>query len=552
MTVAVAPNLTVINYAESITGWSEWNLGGGVNLELFTDPSREGTNSIGTIASELAANESSGGYFTAGAPINLRGKRLYVWMNIQISIQNKENGGARIIIGDGANTRAYYVGGGDALGFQVGFWNCFVLEIDNLPSGWEQIAGTGPPDVTSLTEFGASISTPIKSRGVANVFWDVIRYGTGLTITGGTAEDPVTFAQIVEDDESEATDKAYGIIREAAAGVYSVQGDLTFGDPTGSAGLYFYDTDAVVVVGAQPNQTSSGAPYKFSVVAATSESYFQLGNPVGTGDDQVGARPVQLRQATAKTGSILFTFESTDAQATQSFNFGTTFVGLNSASIGAIFATSSAGAAFSGSGLTFDRCGQVNIGSVPVRNSIFSGHSISGSGALIWTTETDIKKSAFRNNTDGTGNGSAGIEIPITGSFSFNGLTFSNNDYDILNSSNGQVTVSVVGAGDTPTYSNASGSSTKIVAETEVTLTGMSSGSEVRVYDKSSGVAVDGVENVGDTGIFSFSYTPGEVVYIVIHALSYVYILIDDYTIPTTDTTLPIEQRFDRNYSNPI
>ena len=79
----------------------------------------------------------------------------------------------------------------------------------------------------------------------------------------------------------------------------------------------------------------------------------------------------------------------------------------------------------------------------------------------------------------------------------------------------------------------------------------MVSASEVRVYDKDTGGTVAGIENVGDTGIFSFNYAAGATVYIVIHAVEYVYILIDNYVIPNTDTELPIDQTFDRNYDNP-
>jgi len=549
MTVAVAKNLTTIDPADTTTGWTLYNVGGGVTLEVFTDIAREGTACLGTIASENTT-DSTGMYYTAGASADLTGQRLYVWMQIQTSIETKENGGVRIIIGDGTNTRAYYVGGSDSLGFQVGFWNCFVLDIDNLPDGWEQVAGSGAPDTTALTEFGGSISAPIKSKGVENIFIDIMRYGTGLTITGGTSADPVTFAEIVADDESEDAGKAYGIIREAAAGVYAIQGDLIFGDSTGSAGCYFYDTNVVNVIGAQPNQTGSGTPYQFVVTAETSGTYFQLGDPVGTGNSQVGSRPVQIRQATVDTGSILFSFESTDADATQSHHFGTAFVGLNSASVGAVFATGSVGSGNSGSGLTFDQCGQINAGTVPMRNCVWSGHDITGSGALLWNSITDVQFSAFRNNTDGTGSGSAGIQLSETGSFSFVEITFAGNDYDVINSSGGPATISV-SEGDTPSVFNTSGSSTQVLNQVAVTLTGMVSQSEVIVLDADTGAVIDQVENVGGTGEFQFLDDAGNVVDIFIHAIDYVWQSITDFTIPATATEIPIQQTFDRNYENP-
>jgi hypothetical protein len=549
MTVAVAKNLTTVTQAEVTTDWTLYNAGGGVTLDAYTDNKREGNACLGTIASQNTT-DSTGAYYTAGASADIQNSRVYVWMNIGATIQSKAGGGARIIIGDGTNTRAYYVGGADSLGFQVGFWNCFVLDTANLPDGYEVIAGAAAPNLAAITVFGGSISAPNKAKGAPNIYIDVIRFGTGLKITGGTPSDPVTFAEITADDESLLADKAYGIIREAAAGVYAIQGDIIFGDATGSAGLHFYDTNIVTIVGAQPNQTGSGVPYKFEIVAGNSQSYFQLGNPVGIGNSQVGASPVQIRKATADTGSNLFTFISTDAQVTQSYNFGTTFAGLLSGSVGAIFATGSVGLAYSGSGVVFDQCGQIDMGTVPIRNSTFSGHSITGSGALIFTSITNAQFCAFRNNTDGTGSGSAGIQIPETGSFSFVEITFAGNDYDVINSSVGPVTISV-SEGDTPTVFNTSGSSTQVINQVAVTLTGMVSQSEVIVLDVGTGAVIDQVEDVGPTGNWQFLDDAGNEVDIFIHAIDYVWMSLESYTIPSTATEIPIDQQFDRNYSNP-
>jgi len=550
MTVAVAKNLTTVDKADTTTGWTLWNAGGGVTLEVFTDLQREGTACLGTIASENAAAESTGMYYTAGASANLTDTRVYVWIQAQTVIQNKANGGFRIIIGDGTNTRAYYVGGSDDLGFQVGAWNCFVLDTANLPDNYETVAGSAEPDFTAITEFGGSISAPNKSKGVENVFIDVIRYGEGLKLTGGTPTDPVTFAEVAADDESTDADKAYGIIREATAGVYAVQGNLEFGDSTGSAGLYFDDTNVVVVLAPSVHQTGSGVPFKFEILAETSQSVFKLGDPVGTGNAQVGSRPVQLRQSEPETGSISFTFESTDAQVTKSFNFGTSFVGIQSGTAGAFFATGSVGAGYSGSGLTFDQCGQIDIGTVPMRNCVFSGHDFTGSGAVIWTSITDLQFTAFRNNSTPAGTGSAGIQIPETGSFNFVEITFEGNDYDVINSSGGPVTISV-SEGDTPSVFNTSGSTTQVLNQVAVTLTGMVSGSEVIVLDAGTGDTIDQVENVGPTGEFQFLDDAGNVVNIYIHAIQYEWQSIENFTIPSTATELPIQQQFDRTYENP-
>jgi hypothetical protein len=121
----------------------------------------------------------------------------------------------------------------------------------------------------------------------------------------------------------------------------------------------------------------------------------------------------------------------------------------------------------------------------------------------------------------------------------------------LFNNSGGSVTASVVGGGTAPTVRNSSGSATLVIAQTEVTLTGLTSGSEVRVYDSDTEAEIDGVEDVGPTGQFVFTDSAGNNVFIVIHDITQIYILIEDFTIPVTAVSLPISQEFDRNYENP-
>jgi hypothetical protein len=60
--------------------------------------------------------------------------------------------------------------------------------------------------------------------------------------------------------------------------------------------------------------------------------------------------------------------------------------------------------------------------------------TISSQAALLWNSGMDIQDCAFIANTD-TYNDAFGIEHPTSGSFNYYGMTFSNNDYDVLNSS---------------------------------------------------------------------------------------------------------------------
>lgn len=85
------------------------------------------------------------------------------------------------------------------------------------------------------------------------------------------------------------------------------------------------------------------------------------------------------------------------------------------------------------------------------------------------------------------------------------------------------------------------------VTVTTLTLTGLQANSEVRIYNAGTTTELAGVENSGTT--FSATLQVSSVD-IVIHALGYEYQKIEGAD-TSANLTLPIQQRFDRNYRNP-
>ena len=117
--------------------------------------------------------------------------------------------------------------------------------------------------------------------------------------------------------------------------------------------------------------------------------------------------------------------------------------------------------------------------------------------------------------------------------------------------------MSIVNA-TSPTVRNSAGSTTLISADVAVTLTGMKDNTEVRVFDNSTSnpqVELAGVENATDgttdNRSFTFSLSAATIVDIVIVNVTYENQRIDAYTVPSSATSIPIQQRFDRNYNNP-
>jgi hypothetical protein len=85
---------------------------------------------------------------------------------------------------------------------------------------------------------------------------------------------------------------------------------------------------------------------------------------------------------------------------------------------------------------------------------------------------------------------------------------------------------------------------------TTVTLAQLQLNSEVRVYSQDGSgdndVELDGVENSGTS--FSFVLTAGTIVNFVVFNKAYEPLYFDDFTVPSSDQTVQIQQRFDRNF----
>lgn len=91
------------------------------------------------------------------------------------------------------------------------------------------------------------------------------------------------------------------------------------------------------------------------------------------------------------------------------------------------------------------------------------------------------------------------------------------------------------------------GGTINIVNPSTLTLTGLQLNSEIRVYQAGTTTELAGVENSGTTFNATVSVSSVD---IVIHSLGYEYQKIEGAD-TTTNLTLPIQQRVDRNYRNP-
>lgn len=196
-------------------------------------------------------------------------------------------------------------------------------------------------------------------------------------------------------------------------------------------------------------------------------------------------------------------------------------------------------------------------------SSLLDGCTINVTNVSASNSWTSVPTPQIFQNTTFIGSQSSGHAIRLTspGSYTLTGLTFtgfgsgSTNSSAIFNDSGGAVTMSIAGGGTVdPSVRNGVGASTLIVAgQTTVTLTGLVDNSEVRILLAGTTTDVTGIENTSGSmgGQYSFTTSQGTLVDIVVHNLDYQFYRLDGYTVPSSDATLPIQQVFDRNYSNP-
>jgi hypothetical protein len=88
-------------------------------------------------------------------------------------------------------------------------------------------------------------------------------------------------------------------------------------------------------------------------------------------------------------------------------------------------------------------------------------------------------------------------------------------------------------------------------ARTKLTLTGLKSNSEVRVFAHGTAIELAGTESSTTTFDYEYVYAPATYVDVVILHLDWNYYRIDNYLLSASNSSIPIVQITDRVYANP-
>jgi hypothetical protein len=198
----------------------------------------------------------------------------------------------------------------------------------------------------------------------------------------------------------------------------------------------------------------------------------------------------------------------------------------------------------------FRRCEQVYWG-----DAVFDGCTFetTRASAAIYTEDlTDIDNCVFA----GADEGFNAIHMGAAGTYTFIGNTFTGYgasgepDAAIYHDSGGHLVINVQD-GDSPGVYNVGGSTAEVNNPVILTLTGLVSGSEVRFYEAGTITELDGVENSSTSFDYPYTFAASTYVDIVIHHVDYVYLRVETFLLSATSSSIPIDQQFDRWYSNP-
>lgn len=445
MTGTVVKNLTDISMCESTTGWT--NVGTGT--QTVNDPTvfdaKEGTYCLQDYRASLG-NRGAEWDFGAGSPIDFSNAVVIFWFAF-----SKKSFGAnpmRIRMTDTSGNWSE--------------WNIF--SASGLPHpAW--IPWVVKPTVLRDTGSGTLVLSAIRYvswrcdsvTAKVYIYWDAVRYGTGLTIKGGTSDSPATFEDFVT---AEAT-YAYGIV-EKYNGVYYLQGKITIGSLTVDESTYFKDLNQVVVF-KELYKTPSGF-YEIKGQNATSGS--------GTTKIFFGESGISGCFIRAST-SMKYKLTMSDTYITE-FGFnGCTFVSADTIA-GQVYSTLK----------TFTNCSFIGCAQMLPSTGIVTKCKFISSVAEAIRMDSVSHHITYCDFISC----SRGVHIPNIETYSFNALGFTSCTFDVKNSSVGLVTVNYdqYCSPAPSTHEETGGGSTTIQTSVTLTVRHVKTGSEPTNYVRCS------------------------------------------------------------------
>lgn len=440
MAFSITSDMTLIDDAEDTTNWSSDS-----TIEADAEVFVENANSIGMLKVSQEKSYCKFDYETQFGGVynaSTNPTHIYVWVNVAnggglyplSSGTESTEGGVRITMEDTAGAYVeWYVAGSDTYS---GGWRCFTAYTD---AAADNVSGS--IDKSLIKYFGVMFNVEAKTTANASNIWvDVMRYGSGL-ICSGTDVGQMTWDDVLAGDNA----GVYGVIRKAG-GIFFLQGSVTFGDNSGTNATDFGDSNQVIVF---EDAKVSSTLYNITIVGnATGDTDFQMGTKSGT----AGISGCIIRSA----GINKYDFTCTDTAVEDLKLYGCTFYDADVVSLPAYSITTPLREVLN---CNFEACNQVDPNTCTVTNCNFI--NADDRGILIDTTSHHITNSNFIACPDA-------IHISVADTYTFTGLIFTNNTYDVENSSAGVVNINVSGTGAASSAENTGGGSTNFISSVNV------------------------------------------------------------------------------------
>ena len=546
--VTIIPYNIRVDDADTTTNWTQ--IGGGGAYGADTELVYQGNASI---SNQGTTGQLRGASLTFPTAVNMATEPSNsVWLAKYLSItpgamEVRSLPGLTLRLGSGTGDyNEYYIEGSDSYPV-IESWRFVAIDpnVIEYVDGVNEGTVVGAPNSSSISyvAFTVDMATAVRSQNTA---LDAVDIGTGLNLVGGDGGDTDgQFSDFLDFDQGTTVNR-YGYVTEKA-GILYVNGTLTVGEETGSAQTAVateFTDDGTVITFLNGLYATDWPGLKFNT--ANSNTIISLTNDSFIGEGE-------------RNNS--FSGRVTSSQDTRP-NFNVT---------GSLGSITSSGCVFQNfRSASLNDTIRLTGGTLEVSHVIQSGSHIDS--VKITTTSTSsfatLQDPTFGdgvgiyNTTFVQGNDGHALKIPAAGTnteYLLYGLKFQGYGNTTTDSASisilettSEVTLSIFDGGDIPTYKSA-GAPVLVRAPVAFTVKGAVSGSEIRIIS-SSGTEVGGQESNDGVSDFVYSYSyPGydQSVFVVVHALDYVYVLVDDVTLGNTDGELTVQQRLDRNYDNP-
>lgn len=505
-----------LSSADSNSGWGNFNASG-PSPAAEPQLKYQGANAINKKVT--STNSRSGVRYVHGASIDMTAVSYPLWVcKMKVGDAGDLNTAYGCEAAIGSGTSAYYsynLSGSTAnndqftngYSSQGGLAEGYIIAaINPNVSQWRE-GTSGNPSLTGVDFFGVAAQFVTGGAKSENVACDAIDLGVGLDYSGAD----FSFEDGANADQ-DATDSRWGFACRNGS-VISLRGLHRLG-PGGS--ISGTDTSACIFVDGYHGTGDAGISVDLSNAATSltlAGSYTGLGRVYGSDD----TRPDLTVNAGIGALSLSGSFENFRRAA---LTGGVTLTGTLSVS-----ELVQGGASMSGARL-----------------------SINTAPGIAACSDADFTKiSGTTILQAGTGHA---FELTTPGTYGLTALSFdgfgTGNSAAIFNNSGGVVTLNISG-GNTPTVRNGAGASTLINNAVSVTLTGLFSGTRVKVYRQSDNAELAGVESSASS--FTAGLEAGEAVTFRLASLMR-RITEFDLTVPSNDTTIPVSQQLDRVYEN--